>query len=240
MASVEDPSLDAVNPWPGGPGASTHHNIGGTVRDRIADVLRERILSGELVRGSRLDFDEFAAEFRTSRTPVREAILKLAHEGLTHIAPRSRATVIGLSPQDVRDNFTVMAVLCGVAAQWAAERMTDEERDRVVEIGRLLAGASGTDLVRLNWQFHREVNRASRSVPLLNQLRNTGLLVPQSFFTVIPEQVACSRVEHEELIAALVDRDAGRARSVTERHFLNAGELLSQRLESALEVNESA
>jgi DNA-binding GntR family transcriptional regulator len=136
-----------------------------------------------------------------------------------------------VTPQDVRDNFTVMAVLCGVAAQWAAERMDDDDLSRIRELGAKLAEASGAELTRLNWLFHREINRASRSTPLLNQLRNTGRLVPQTFFSVIPEQVACSRVEHEELVHALVERDARKAREVTERHFLNAGALLSARLE---------
>jgi DNA-binding GntR family transcriptional regulator len=222
----------AVNPWPGGPPSPARNfDVSGTVRDRIAAVLRERILGGELARGTRLDLDDLAREFRTSRTPVREALLALDHEGLTHITPRSKATVVGVTPQDVRDNFTVMAVLCGMAASWAAERMDEDDLARIRELGAQLADASGAELTRLNWLFHREINRASRSTPLLNQLRNTGRLVPQTFFRVIPEQVACSRVEHEELVAALVARDAERSREVTERHFLNAGALLSARLE---------
>lgn len=225
--------VDGVNPWPGGASA-TRFDMSGTVRDRIAVVLRERILSGEMVRGTRLDLDELASEFNTSRTPVREAVLKLAHEGLTHVAPRSRATVVGVTPQDVRDNFTIMAVLSGVAAQWAAERMNDDDLRRIRELGERLGDVSGPELADLNWQFHREINRASHSAPLLNHLRNTGRLVPQSFFSLIPEQIACSRVEHTEMLNALVARDADRARVVTERHFLAAGELLSARLERAL------
>jgi DNA-binding GntR family transcriptional regulator len=231
----------AVNPWPGGPtGPGDDFGVSGTVRDRIAAVLRERILSGELMRGTRLDLDDLAQQFRISRTPVREAVLALAHEGLTHIAPRSRATVVGVTPQDVRDNFAVMAILSGVAAQWAAERMDDDDLGRIRELGENLSQATGAELARLNWLFHREINRASRSTPLLNQLRNTGRLVPQTFFSVIPEQASCSRVEHDELVRALVERDAERAREVTERHFLNAGALLSAKLEAALGSTASA
>ena len=229
---------EPINPWPGGPRLSAH-DVSGTVRDRIASVLREQILSGELVRGARIDFDELAAQFRTSRTPVREAVLKLSHDGLTHIAPRSRATVIGLTPQDVRDNFAVMAVLSGVAAQWASQRMSDDDRDRIAAIGHQLVEAEGAELVQLNWSFHREINRACGSTPLLNQLRNSGHLVPQTFFSILPQQISCSRVEHEELLQALLDRDSERARAVTERHFLNAGSLLSRRLEAMMETGAS-
>lgn len=234
-------SAEAANPWPGGPRKNAEaFDVATTVRDRVAAVLRERILSGELLRGTRLDLDELAREFRTSRTPIREALLALAQEGLTHVAPRSRATVVGLTPQDVRDNFTVMAVLTGLAADLAAQRMSDDELARITEIGTKLEPAGETDMARLNWLFHREINLASHSAPLLTQLRMSGQLVPQTFFRVIPEQASCSRLEHKELLQALADRDSERAREVTERHFQNAGRLLSARIEEAIRHSASA
>lgn len=214
-----------LSPWPDEPAGNL--GLGGTVRDRVVAELRDRILSGQLPRDTRLDLDQLAQEFGTSRTPVREAILSLAQEGLTHVAPRSRATVVGLSPQDVRDNFTVMSVLSGLAGELAAERATDGELARILEIGQALDRAEGADLVRTNWAFHRAVNRASHSRPLLTQLAMSSKLVPQSFFAVVPEQASNSRAEHRELVEALRARDASRVREVLERHFRAAGELLS-------------
>lgn len=224
-----------ASPWPGGPDLKgSPFGVSGTVRDRVAAVLRERILSGELVRGARIDLDELANEFGTSRTPIREAILVLEHDGLVDLAPRSRATVIGLSPQDVRDNFTLMAVLSGLAAYLAAQRIDGAHLERVIELGQKLDKAEGDDLIQLNWRFHREINLASQSAPLLTQLRTSGQMVPQTFFDVLPEQVACSRVEHQAIVQALAARDADRLRAVTEEHFWNAGRLLSARIEGAL------
>ncbi|ALL76966.1 hypothetical protein AD006_19610 [Pseudonocardia sp. EC080610-09] len=204
--------------------------LGGTVRDRVVAVLRDRILSGALPRGRRLDLDELAREFGTSRTPVREAVLGLAQEGLTEVTPRSRATVVGLSPQDVRDNFTLMAVLSGLAAELAVERADDEELARVLELGRALDTAEGPELDRINYEFHRAVNRASHSRPLLTQLRMSSKLIPQSF---LPEQAPHSRAEHRELVAALEARDAPRVREAMESHFRAAGDLFSSRHEAA-------
>lgn len=214
--------------------------VSGTVRDRVAAVLRERILSGELVRGARIDLDELADEFGTSRTPIREAILVLEHDGLVDLAPRSRATVVGLSPQDVRDNFTLMAVLSGLAAYLAAQRIDDAHLECVLALGRRLDEVEGDELIQLNWKFHREINLASQSTPLLTQLRMGGQLVPHTFFDVLPEQVACSRVEHQAIVQALAARDADRLRAVTEEHFCNAGKLLSARIEGALASSETA
>src|SRR6201988_4266947 len=101
-------------------------DISGTVRERAARELRDRILTGALSAGSRLDLDAITEEFATSRTPVREALLELSFEGLVQVAPRSGVTVIGISPKDVLDSFTILGVLTGQAAEWAARRDTPD------------------------------------------------------------------------------------------------------------------
>ena len=96
-------------------------SIGGTVRARAAGELRDRILTGRLQPGSRLDLDEITREFGTSRTPVREALLELSYEGLVSVTPRSGITVLGITPEDAMDNFAVLATLSGKAAEWATD-----------------------------------------------------------------------------------------------------------------------
>src|ERR1700728_5025950 len=102
-------------------------NISGTVRERAVRELRDRILTGALPAGSRIDLDAITEEFATSRTPVREALLELSFEGLVQVAPRSGVTVIGISPTDVLDSFTILGVLTGQAAAWAAGRVGPDE-----------------------------------------------------------------------------------------------------------------
>ena len=106
-------------------------DIAGTVRERAARELRDRILTGALPAGTRLDLDAITKEFATSRTPVREALLELSYDGLVRVAPRSGITVIGMSPDDVLDSFTILGVLTGQAAAWAAQRVTDDGIDRL-------------------------------------------------------------------------------------------------------------
>src|ERR1700752_1490569 len=90
-------------------------DIAGTVRERAARELRDRILTGALPAGTRLDLDAITKEFATSRTPVREALLELSYDGLVRVAPRSGVTVIGIRPEDVLDSFTILGVLTGQA-----------------------------------------------------------------------------------------------------------------------------
>ncbi|GAA5052561.1 GntR family transcriptional regulator [Nocardia callitridis] len=203
-----------------------------TERERLADALRERILAGELGREHRIDLDATAKEFGTSRTPVREACLVLAQEGLVRVAQRSGVTVIGVSAAATLENFTLMAALSGVAAQWAAQKITERELLRVRELHREIRVAAqvGDDVATLNWMFHREINKACGSPRLQRMLADAGRMVPRRFFELFPEQVPCSVDEHELLIDALAKGDSSAARGITEGHFRTAAELLSTRL----------
>ena len=135
--------------------------IGGTVRERAANELRDRILTGRLQPGQRLDLAEITAEFGTSRTPVREALLELSYEGLVAVSPRSSIVVLGITPDDAVDNFAVLAALSGKAAEWATARITPEQ---LAELRVLAAAISGADdTVAANRRFHRALNHAAGS-----------------------------------------------------------------------------
>src|SRR4051812_12242920 len=161
---------------------SGSRSIGGTVRARAAEELRNRILTGGIAPGTRLDLDALTIEFGASRTPIREALLELSYEGLVDVAPRSGVTVIGLSPRDVLDNFAILGTLAGKAAEWAPARVTGEELDHIRRLA--LAVHHGDDLLAANWQFHRAVHRASGSPRVVTLIRQTVGVVPTNFFDV--------------------------------------------------------
>jgi DNA-binding GntR family transcriptional regulator len=205
--------------------------IGGTVRDRAARELRDRILTGRLQPGTRLDLDEITQEFGTSRTPVREALLALSYEGLVTVTPRSGITVHGITPEDAVDNFAVLATLAGKAAEWATARMTTVELEHLHELADAVAQAD--DIVAANWRFHRAVNLASGSRRLLVYLRQAVRVVPASYFELFPEQVRRSQAEHALMLEAMDGGDATAARTLTELHVLEAGAALGDWLREA-------
>ncbi len=199
-------------------------SIGVTVRTRAANELRDRILTGQLKPGQRLDLDEITREFGTSRTPVREALLELSYEGLVIVTPRSGITVVGISPEDAVDNFAVLAALAGKAAEWATARIT---RPQLAELRELAGAVDGaTDVVSANRRFHRAVNLASGSPRLLTYLRQAVRVVPESYFQLFPEQVERSRAEHATLLDAIDRGDGVAARTIAETHVLDAGAAL--------------
>jgi DNA-binding GntR family transcriptional regulator len=204
-----------------------------TLRSRIAQELRERVLTGRLAAGTTLGLDELADYYGSSRTPVREALIELEHDGLVQILPRSGVKVVGMTSRELLDNFALFAALSGVAAQWAAERMTPEELDHVRalngDVERATAGPH-QDLVVANWRFHRAINQLSRSSRIATLIRRTAKVVPVRFFDLIPDQTEITLAEHAQLLAAFADRDGARARRIAEAHVAGAGELLARRL----------
>jgi len=198
--------------------------MGETVRSRAARELRDRILTGRLPAGTRLDLDQITREFGTSRTPVREALLELSYEGLVAVAPRSGITVLGISPEDAMDSFAVLAALSGKAAEWATARVGPEE---LAELQRLAAAVEESDdVVAANWRFHRAVNQASGSRRLLVHLRQAVRAVPSSYFELFPAQEERSRAEHAALLRAILRGAGAKARVLAEAHVLEAGAAL--------------
>ena len=194
------------------------------MRSRAAQELRDRVLTGRLRPGDRLDLDEITREFGISRTPVREALLELSYEGLVAVTPRSGITVIGITPEDAVDNFAVLAALAGKAAEWATARITGPQLE---ELHRLaIAVGEAPDVVEANRKFHRAVNLASGSPRLMTYLRQAVRVVPGSYFDLLPEQERRSRAEHAALLDAVDRGDGTAARAIAEAHVLDAGAAL--------------
>ena len=198
--------------------------ISTTVRAQAASELRDRILTGRLQPGDRLDLDQLTAEFGISRTPVREALLQLSYEGLVDITPRSGMTVVGITPEDAVDSFAILAALAGKAAEMATARSTPAELSRLWE----LAGAieRSERVVEANRRFHRALNYSARSPRLLTHLRQAVRVVPGNYFELFPEQESRSRREHAALLDAMQRSDGAAARAIAEEHVLSAGEAL--------------
>src|SRR5271154_345898 len=198
--------------------------IATTVRAQAASELRDRILTGRLQPGDRLDLDQLTAEFGISRTPIREALLELSYEGLVEITPRSGMAVVGITPQDAVDNFAVLAALAGKAAEMATTRITPPELAELAELADAIEGAD--DVVAANRSFHRALNLSARSPRLLTYLRQAVRVVPGNYFELFPEAEQRSKREHAALLEAMMHGDAPAARAIAEAHVLSAGEAL--------------
>ena len=103
----------------------------GTLRERIADGLRESIVRGDLQPGARLQEIEVSEQYHTSRTPVREAFRQLESEGFLQIRARRGAVVTSITTRDISEFYEIKGVLEGHAARMATERLSSEQIDKM-------------------------------------------------------------------------------------------------------------
>jgi len=202
------------------------------LRDIVFETLREAIIAGQLRPGERLMEVQIAEELGVSRTPVREAIRKLELEGFVIMVPRKGAYVSDMSIKDVTDVFEIRRALEGLAAELAAERMTEDELE---ELERLLVRTAETtarldvlSTVDMDTGFHQVIYEASRNEKLSNMLYHLREQI-QRFRTQSlsrPGRLRRVLVEHQGIVDALKQRDTDLARQLAEGHIDNAEDAL--------------
>ena len=145
------------------------------VADEVFDRLHERIVSGSLAPGDRLDATEVAEDLGVSRTPVREAILRLDAQGLVERVPYKGVVVTGVDQALAEDVTALRIHVETLAARTALPHLTPDALGRMQEIhDRLVAGMSAPDAQNtfreLNREFHLVLYRAAGSTMLLRTI----------------------------------------------------------------------
>lgn len=195
------------------------------LREIVSDALRQAIRDGILPPGERLMEIPLAEELGVSRTPIREAIRILEQEGLIVMIPRRGTYVADMSLKDVTEVFELRSILEELAAELAAERITNEEiealEQHLVEIGNYMNEKNLDKVVQADILFHEILYKASRNdrlVEMIHNLREQTL----RFRTLSMSQtgrLAKTWDEHRQLVEAISDRDVERARQIARIHM---------------------
>lgn len=177
-------------------------------------ALRDAILSGHLKPGSILNEKELAERFGVSKTPVREALTLLAHEGLVQTLPRKGSFVTPITIQYVHDFFDLRIILESATAELAAANITEEQ---VRHLSALVPDANPDEHIakRLerNVEFHYAVALISGNERLATQIRR----LLQKMQRVIA--VGYVPGEHEMALSAIQERDPKRAAEAMREHI---------------------
>jgi len=196
--------------------------------DIVCAMLRELIISGELVASKPLRQRDLAARFSVSQTPVREALRRLESEGLVVNDPHRGATVAASRNGMVEDNSQIRAALEPLGARLAARAITPEQLQALRalndEMATLVEGDSRYAV--LNHQFHFQIYGAAASPMLLSMMRLLWHAMPDG--PKVTRSQAESVREHAELVEALAAQEEGRAAAVTQGHIIGTEHLDSE------------
>lgn len=193
--------------------------------------LREMVLAGDLEPGSTLQQGKLATQLGVSTTPLREAIRRLAAEGLVTLAEHKDARVTDVSSAEAASLLQVRERLDPLAIRLAATERTDEELAAILEAERHLRPVSseGTvDALLAHRRFHRAIYLASHNQVLIDLLER--LWDKADRYRLIglrsrrDSDADSARVaaEHRELADAVENRDPERAESAMLQHISNS------------------
>lgn len=206
--------------------------------DHTYEAIRQAILSGLFAPGSRLTVDAVANRLGVSRTPVKEALVRLEREGLVRVVPRRGAFVAMLSAEEVLELYDLREVLDGLAARKAAERITPQELATLARYLRRADKCAATgDLTRYSdadLAFHQAVRQASKSPRLVEMLENlrdqTRLLMSTSI--LLEGRLQRSIEEHRRIYEALRRRDGPAAEEAARAHMRAARQAVEEYVRS--------
>jgi DNA-binding GntR family transcriptional regulator len=203
-----------------------------TVAEAAAEILRMRILAGELGEGEQLRQEVLASELGVSRIPLREAFRLLEGEGLITIAPHRGAVVAVRSPEEIGELFDLRALLEPDLIRHAVPKMTEKDlREAETTLAGYKKAFAKRDVEtwgRLNTQFHLALYRPAgrpRSLSLVRSLLDQTDSYTRMQLLLTGGQSRAQR-EHGELLSACRAGKLDRAARLLEDHVREAGRSL--------------
>jgi DNA-binding GntR family transcriptional regulator len=199
---------------------------GGLIAERAYRELRDRIVTLELSPGTVLREDDLMAEMGIGRTPLREAVKRLALENLVAVQPRRGTYVTAVDAADIVHITEVRAELEGYAAELAARRMDVAARRTAESLLEDIEALSRADdqhaLMRLDQRIHAFTWEASGNPYLNETLERYFSLSLRIWYLVLDRMPGLGHAVHDqaELLRALTDRDGARARRIMREHVL--------------------
>ena len=225
--------------------------------EKIYNHLRTKLLAGELPPGARLDYKKISSEMGVSTTPVREAMGKLASEGLVELVPRAGAIVRKLGAQEAVQLYGVREAIETYAAAKAAEKISDARINHLEGLlskmrmllnksfsdgNNLMTGEHLSEFLQSDLTFHMIIIEAAGN-PRLTKLAGDSHIHSRIFgverFGHNQELMEEADKTHRAIFDSLKKHDASRASSLVAQHIKRSLELTLTHIDHAREPHDS-
>ena len=195
------------------------------LREIVYEELKMQILTGKIVPGTRMMEVELAEDMGVSRTPIREAIRKLEKEGLVTIEPRRGAYASQISTKDMVDILEVRQDMEGLAAFFAASRMTEEQMAELKKASDsyniAVSEGNTANMIVYDTKFHRIIVESCNNnilVQMIEQLQELVLRFRYIYYDNF-RRAENMPEEHRQIMEAIQEGRARDARSAADVHI---------------------
>jgi DNA-binding GntR family transcriptional regulator len=203
----------------------------------VANILREKILRGEVKAGEQLRQHVIASELEVSRIPVREALRQLEAEGLVTIVHDHGAVVTSLSPEDVVEMFEIRMVLESYLLREAIPRLTESDLRHAEGVLHAYESSLNQDSDvaawgQLNWEFHSTLYAAANRPKFLAIAQNIHHNADRyvRLHLVLVHDIAQANNEHREILELCKQGNVDSACGLLEKHIISSGRQLADYL----------
>ena len=224
-----NPDLSAIPAIAAVSAAPASDNSAGTLVGQIACALREEVLTGKFPVGQRIPETAVAARFKSSRTPVREALRLLAAEGVVTLHPHRGAEVPEYGLRMILDAIELVERLEAAAGEIACRRISDEEVRWIEFMTREMSAAhqSGDRVgyYNLNRNIHCAIVAATRNSALVSAYREHNIPLFRVRFVALRPAAKMWREamsEHREMVKLLKKRDGPALAALMRGHMSHA------------------
>lgn len=203
----------------------------------VYTVLKQRIMNNQYASSTQLRVDLLSEELQVSRTPIREALLRLKMDGLVRAESRVGFFVQEISRKDFEELFELRSLIECYAAEKAAKRITEEDIARLNEIQKLSKEAvERKDYEHFNnceTRIHDLIISYLNNIRITNTLDNVRDSIYRQRVYSIKDvyNVEQSLIEHQSIIASIQSRNPERAHEVMQTHLKNVEQRLLEFLD---------
>jgi DNA-binding GntR family transcriptional regulator len=206
------------------------------------DRIKDAILTFGFMPNQALVEGDLALQLGISKTPVRDALMRLEREGLVSRIPFKGTYVSDINNQDMADIYTIRAVLEGLAIRLATEFITPEEIERLDELTNqhaiALSQKDFSGVAKINAEFHGIILRKCNNQRLIKNLEDLDDLLKRYRLLSIVQGVRLEKSvpEHKAIVAALKEHDPLKAEMAMKEHLQSAMKDLYKQDFSELEL----
>jgi DNA-binding GntR family transcriptional regulator len=196
-----------------------------SLAEHIADELRDLVLLEKLAPGAPIPERETAEALGVSRTPLRESLRMLASEGLIEISPNRPPQVANPSLRELKELLQVQGALEALAGELACNNASDKELEEIALIAKDMSVVSdqceALEFFQKDMRFHQSIVASSKNQALIDTHRLYNSRLWRARFISSRRRVNRSGTldQHTEIVAALLDRQQGKAAKALRNHL---------------------
>jgi len=211
------------------------------LRDIIFEKLQKAVFSGKFKLGERITEKEITEELKVSRTPVREALYRLASTGLIKIIPHRGFIISRWSAKEIKDVMEIRVALEMLAVRITIQRILPKEIDELkILLIKMEEAVKKEDITRasqLNTLFHDKIIIASKNKelsqamePIKNKIYHFRIISISS-----PNRLKESFEEHKKILDAIINKDIELAQGLISQHIKKVGLIIKEKIEEKQE-----